>query len=197
MKKRILFVDCCIRRELSRTKQLADAAMEVLLAREDAEVTTITLMDEQLNFFSEGFFFQRERLLGEKDLSHPRFRYAHQFQAADAILIAAPFWDLAFPALLKVYIENVSVEGITFGCDERGCFGTCKAEKLLFLTSRGGSYEGHEDEMGARYLDALCRFFGIPQFECVAADGLDLGITPPETILSAAKEKAKAAAKTL
>jgi FMN-dependent NADH-azoreductase len=29
--------------------------------------------------------------------------------------------------------------------------------------------------MGARYLEALCKFWGIPRFDVVAADGLDLG----------------------
>ena len=195
--KNVLFVDCCIRRELSRTKVLADAALAVLEAREDVSVTKLCLMDEPLQYFSEGFFAQRERLLAAGAREHPRFRYAHQFAAADAIVIAAPFWDLAFPALLKVYIENVSVEGITFGCNESGCFGTCRAERMLFLTTRGGSYDGAPDEMGARYLAALCGFFGIPQFDCVAADGLDLGTRPPEEILAEAKAKAAALAETL
>ena len=92
--------------------------------------------------FSEGFFEQRQRLLEEGDLSHPRFRYAHEFAAADRIVLAAPFWDLSFPALVKIYIENVSVDGITFGCNESGCFGTCRAEKLMYITTRGGSYTG-------------------------------------------------------
>ena len=61
--KNILFVDCCIRRELSRTKVLADAALAVLEAREDVSVTRLCLMDEPLQYFSEGFFAQRERLL--------------------------------------------------------------------------------------------------------------------------------------
>lgn len=42
------------------------------------------------------------------------FKYAHEFANADLIVIAAPFWDLSIPALLKVYIENIAVDGITF-----------------------------------------------------------------------------------
>lgn len=96
-----------------------------------------------------------------------------------------------------MYIENVSVEGITFGCNASGCFGICRAERMLFLTTRGGSYDGAPDEMGARYLEALCGFFGIPRFDCVAADGLDLGLRPVEEILAEAKAKAAALAATL
>ena len=173
------------------------AALAVLGTRDDIAVTELCLMDEPFQYFSEGFFAQRERLLAAKELDHPRFRYAHQFAEADAIVIAAPFWDLAFPALLKVYIENVSVEGITFGCNASGCFGICRAERMLFLTTRGGSYDGAPDEMGARYLEALCGFFGIPRFDCVAADGLDLGLRPVEEILAEAKAKAAALAAAL
>ena len=190
MKRNVLFIDCCIRRELSRTRALADAMLGALRKREDLAITELCLMDEPLTYFSEGFFAQRERLLAQGEREHPRFRYAHQFASADAIVIAATVWDLAFPALLKVYIENVSVEGITFGCNENGCYGTCRAERMAFLTTRGGAYEGAPDEMGARYLAALCRFFGIPRFDCIAADALDLGTRPPEEILAEAKEKA-------
>ncbi len=195
--KNVLFIDCCIRRELSRTKELADAMLFALARREDLSVTPLCLMDEPLNYFSEGFFAQRERLLAAGEREHPRFRYAHQFAAADAIVIAAPLWDLAFPALLKVYIENVNVEGITFGCNESGCYGVCRAQRMVFLTTRGGAYDGAPDEMGARYLAALCGFFGIPRFDCIAADGLDLGTRPPEEILAEAKAKAVALAETL
>lgn len=195
--KNVLFIDCCIRRELSRTKELADAMLFALARREDLSISPLCLMDEPLNYFSEGFFAQRERLLAAGEREHPRFRYAHQFAAADAIVIAAPLWDLAFPALLKVYIENVNVEGITFGCNESGCYGVCRAQRMVFLTTRGGAYDGAPDEMGARYLAALCGFFGIPRFDCIAADGLDLGTRPPEEILAEAKAKAVALAETL
>lgn len=80
---------------------------------------------------------------------------------ADAIVLAAPLWDLSFPALLKVYIENVSVEGITFGCGAAGCYGICRAQRMAFLTTRGSVYEGSHLEMGSRYLQAMAEFFGI------------------------------------
>ena len=73
---------------------------------------------------------------GRRKSGAPRFRYAWQFARADAIVLAALLWDLSFPALLKVYIEQVSVEGITFGCGEAGCYGICHASRMVFLTTR-------------------------------------------------------------
>jgi len=187
---KVLYIDCCIRREQSRTRILAEAFLAALQAKETYQVERLCLMDEPLKALSEGFFAQRESLLAENKRLHPRFRYAHQFSQADRVVVAAPFWDLGFPALLKLYIENISVEGITFGVDEHGTHGLCKAERLLFLTTRGGSYNNSPLEMGARYLEALCVFFGIPRFDVVAADGLDLGLEEVKTILDRAIEEA-------
>ena len=192
-----LYIDCCIRGEQSRTKQLAEAFLAVYGAREDVALTRLTLMDEPLIPFSNGFFWQREGLLECGELDHPRFRYAHQFQQAQRIIIAAPFWDLSFPALLKVYIENLCVQGITFDCNEQnGCFGVCNATKMLFLTTRGGALEGSEQDNGTKYLSDMAKFFGIPSFAHIAADALDAGLEPVETILGRAIRQATALAET-
>ena len=183
---KVLYIDCCIRREQSRTRILAEAFLAALQTSGDYQVERICLMDEPLMALSEGFYAQRESLLAEHSLLHPRFRYAHQFSQADRVVVAAPFWDLGFPALLKLYIENICLDGITFGVDERGTHGLCKAERLSFLTTRGGDYRNSKLEMGARYLQALCEFWGIPRFDVVAADGLDLGREEVKTILDRA-----------
>ena len=194
---KVLYIDCCIRGEQSRTKQLAEAFLCALSCREGISIERLTLMDEPLVPFQNGFFWQRERLLEAGELDHPRFRYAHQFQQADRIVIAAPFWDLSFPALLKVYIENLCVQGITFDCDEaNGTFGVCRAEKMLFLTTRGGALEGSPRDNGTKYLRDMAKFFGIPEFSYLAADGLDLGREPVEEILTRAVVRAQAAAET-
>ena len=192
----VLYIDCCIRGEQSRTRKLAEAFLAELKKRDDVSIERLTLMDEPIIPFSNGFFWQRERLLEQGELNHPRFRYAHRFQRADRVVIAAPFWDLSFPALLKVYIENLCVQGITFDCNEaNGCFGVCKAEKMLFLTTRGGAMEGSAMDNGTKYLGDMAKFFGIASFEVIAADALDMGLEPVEMILGRAIARAKETAK--
>ena len=195
MMKKVLFVDCCIRREHSRSKQLADFFIGELQKTGEYEIETLCLMDENLSYFSEGFFLQREALLAEGKLDHPRFRYAHQFKNADKIVIAAPFWDLSFPALLKVYIENLCVDSITFHTDEHGLHGLCKADHMVFLTARGAFYEDSPLEQGSRYLEQMAGFFGIEKYDCVAAEGLDIGAWPVEELMDKAKVKATEVAK--
>ena len=193
--KNVLFVDCCIRRGDSQTKRLADAFLAAL--PENCAVTRLDLMAEGLSYFKDSYFDQREALLAAGERNHPRFRYAHQFAEADEIIIAAPFWDLSFPALLKVYIEQVSVDGITFGSTPDGLCGLCKARHLVYLTTRGGFYTGDAMEMGSRYLDALHDFFGIGQYACVAADGMNVAGFDSARSLAEACESARTLARTL
>ena len=76
----------------------------------------------------------------------------------------------------NMVIKRVSMRDITFGYEESGLVGRCRAEKLLLVTTRGGDYSLPETEwmeMGARQLKALRAMFGIPKFELLCAEGLD------------------------
>lgn len=189
MKKQVLYIDCCIRGAESRTARLASAFLAALPA--EHEVTRLDLTAEGLQPFSGAFFQQREQLLQAGALDHPRFRYAHQLAQADIVVMAAPFWDLSFPALLKVYIENVSVEGITFRTTAQGLKGLCRGTDLVFLTTRGGIYApGDPLEQGMPYLEGIQKFFGFDRFTGIAADGLDIQGYDGEGSLAAACQKA-------
>lgn len=194
--EKVLFVNCCIRRDASRTKKLVDLFLDEIKKKGDYEIEELCLMNEALINMTEGYFQQRDVFLANKDFSHPRFHYAHAFAQADKIVIAAPFWDLSFPALLKTYIENLCVEGITFGCNEQGCVGTCKANHMVYVTTRGGFYQDSPMEMGSRYMEAMSQFFGIEKYDCIFAEGLDMGLRPVEVIIEEAAAKGKEVAAT-
>lgn len=193
--KKVLFVDCCLRGGESRTYALAQAFLQAL--PQAYQITHLKLEEENLACLSGAYFQARQALLTERNFDHPRFRYAHQFQQADLVVIAAPFWDLSFPALLKIYIEQISVDGITFGATEDGLKGLCKAKDLVFLTTRGGFYTDDPMEMGSRYLDALHIFFGIDNYHCIGADGMDVVGFDGAGSLEQAKQRAKALAAAL
>ncbi len=171
--KQLLYVDCCIRGEQSRTRKLAEAFLAAL--PQEWQVTRLDLMREGLQPLMPDTLAQRDETAARGELDAPRFRYAHQIAAADAVVMAAPFWDLSFPALLKIYIENVSVDGITFKSTAEGLKGLCRGTELVFLTTRGGIYgEGNDWEQGVPYLAAIQKFFGFDRFHAIAADGLDV-----------------------
>ncbi|MBU5625969.1 NAD(P)H-dependent oxidoreductase [Oscillibacter sp. MSJ-2] len=194
--KQALFVDCCVREEQSRTRKMADAFFAAL--PDTYEVTRLDLMHEGLGPLVGEYFWERERLIRSGELSHDRFRYARQLAQANLVVFAAPFWDLGFPALLKIYIEQVCVDGITFGYDAQGLHGLCRAEHCVFLTTRGGCYDAQPElEQGSRYLDALHTFFGFGGYTCVAADGLDIEGADASAVLERACRQAKELAMTL
>lgn len=170
----ILFVNCCISQSGgSRTKMLCDAFI-CAYQKEHPEdmVDELTLENEELSWMTAETLNQRDALIADKQYTAPIFRYAWQLAQADKIIVGAPYWDLSFPALLKVYIENVSVNGIAFHYTEQGPEGLCRAKKLLYLTTAGGFLNGADS--GIAYMNDVCNMFGIGAFDSIAAEGLDI-----------------------
>ena len=191
--KKALFIDCCLRKG-SNTKKLAEEFFKEL---KDYEVETLVLENENLKPLVGEFFESRQELLEKDDRTHPRFRYAYQIKDADLVVIAAPFWDLSFPALLKIYIENISVDGITFGSTEDGLVGLCKANNLIYLTTRGGFYKDDPMEQAIPHLNALSKFFGFKNFKYIAADGMNVQGFDSKKSLEDAMAQARDLAKSL
>ena len=184
--KKLLYIDCCIRKDKSRTKILGDYFLENI--KNDYEIDYLSLMDLDLTYLNTKSLEERDDLIRAKKFNHPRFKYAHQLEEADKIVISSPFYDLSIPALLKVYIENCTVDGITFKSTATGLLGLCKADHMLYITTRGGIMEGSPLEMATTYLDGICKFLGIDRFSYVAADGLDMPVDR-DKILDDAKKR--------
>ena len=117
------------------------------------------------------------------------FALARQFAAADAIVIAAPFWDLSFPAALKAYLEQINVVGVTFRYTPEGVpEGLCRARKLYYVTTVGGDF--FPEAFGFGYVEALAKnFYGIPEVHLIKATGLDIWGANVEEILRACEEE--------
>ena len=93
--EKILFINACVRKN-SRTLELTRCILDKL----SGEICEINLEQENLKPLDGNVLEKRERLVSENDFSDEMFRYAKKFADADTIVIAAPYWDLAFPALL-------------------------------------------------------------------------------------------------
>ena len=181
----ILFVNACVRKE-SRTKILADRLLAKLKEETEsnpendikntAENVIEELRLEEMSFpaADEAFLQKRDALLAAGKFEEPLFAPARQFASADTIVIAAPYWDLSFPAALKQYIEQVNVVGITFEYTPEGFpRGLCRAKKLYYVMTAGGTYV--PEEFGYGYVKALAQnFYGIQDVELIKAVGLDI-----------------------
>lgn len=164
----VLYINCCVRED-SRTDKIARA----FLTKFGGEYTELYLPDENLKPLSHELLEKRTQLIEKRDYSDPIFQYAKQFATADKIVISAPYWDLSFPAILKLYIENIYVTGLVseYGADGRP-HGLCKAKELIYVTTAGGPYVpdysyGYIKDLSENYL-------GIEKTTLIKADMLDV-----------------------
>ncbi len=180
----VLFINACVRKG-SRTKELADH----LLAKLNEPYEEIYLNSISFPVVDEEFLIRRDRLIADGDFSDPVFDLAKQFAEADDIIIAAPFWDLSFPAAVKQYFEQITVRGITFNYTPEGIpAGLCKAGCLTYVTTAGGDF--FPEEYGAGYVKALARsFYGIPDFRLIKATGLDVIGADVDSIIDSVKNE--------
>ena len=137
--EQVLFVNACVRGEKSRTLKLARHFLEVYQAgHPDHVITECNLCQERLQPQYPEILAERDALWSAGKLDHPMFEPARRFAAAEHIVIAAPFWDLNYPALLKIYLERISVANLTFGYNDKGeMIGLCQAKDMIFITTRG------------------------------------------------------------
>ena len=182
MNKPILYVNAGVREE-SRTRRLA----EELLTRLDGPCEEIRLGDVVFPAVDEDYLHLRDRLVSEGDFQNPMFDLARQFAEAETVVMAAPYWDLSFPAALKQYLEQINVVGITFRYSEEGVpVGLCKADRLFYVTTAGGYYV--PEEFGFGYVKALAQnYYGIQDVRLIQAVGLDIAGADVEAIMGAAE----------
>lgn len=175
---KILLINACVRPG-SRTRQLTQALLEKL----EGTVEEVRLNDIGLTALDFQGIEKREQAEQNQDFSDPIFDLAKQFAAADRIVVAAPYWDLMFPGVLKLYLENITVAGVTFRYASNGRpESLCRAKVLDYVTTSGG-YIGQND-FGFSYISALARdFFGIQRIRRYTAEGLDIFGADPDDIL--------------
>lgn len=180
----MLFVNSCVNLRTSRTYRIAEELVrqlggdvdEIVLEREDL----VPLDSERVN--------RRTALAGEGDFSDPMFDNAHRFADADTVVIAAPYWDFEFPAMLKIYLESVNVVGLTYRYGPDGVpTGMCRASRMYYVTTAGGYLNGVN--LGAEVLRSMCAMFGIPEFRCISAEGLDIWGNDADAIVEEAISK--------
>ena len=178
-----LYINCCVRKE-SRTDRLARAVLRKL----GGDFTELNLYEENLKPLDIETLDKRTALIEQGDYSDKLFDYAKQFASADTMVIAAPYWDLSFPASLKTYFENIYVTGIVSEYDENGTpRGLCKATELYYVTTAGGPYD---PTYSYGYVESLAKnFFGIPTTHLVKAEMLDIVSNDAEEILKSEIEK--------
>ena len=168
--KKILFVNACIR-ENSRTEELSRRYLEKM--KDEYQVEEVKVAELDIKPFDAVALKQRDSDTAQGKLDPEKYHLAHQFAAADAIVIAAPYWDCLFPSILRVYLEQICVGGITFAYEENGSLvKMCHADKMTYITTCGGFLpDCPAIESLIRELGVL---FSIDDVRFYAAEGLDI-----------------------
>ena len=164
----ILYINACVRAD-SRTDRIARALLNQL----GGDYEELCLSDLDIHPLDNNTLNRRTQLIESGLYDDPLFDYAKQFASADTIVIAAPFWDLSFPAILKTYLENIYVIGVVseYGADGLPR-GLCKADKLYYVTTAGGPYTPDFSYDYLRELATGC--FGVKETELIKAEMLDV-----------------------
>ena len=164
----ILYIDACIREELSRTRKIALPLIDKL--KEKHNVETLNLNDLNLKIVDKELISKRNN----KEIDEEVLSWAKKVATADKIVIAAPFWDMSFPAALKNFFELCSIFEVTFSSTDKQCYGLCKADTLLYITTRGMDiHTGDKLEAATPYLKALMWLWGIETLQVVEATNMD------------------------
>ena len=170
----VLFVNACLRGEQSRTLTLCREYLEGVDDVEEVNLAELKLAAYRAQLEKDGQF------------DDPMFDLGRQFAEADEIVIGAPYWDLSFPAALKIYIEHAAVMGMTFHYTEEGrCEGLCRAKHLTYITTGGGEVSAMN--YGYEYLCGIAGMFGIPETRFAAAENLDVVGADIEANMNAAR----------
>lgn len=181
----ILYVDSSLYED-SRTKGLAEYMLSKL--GNEHNVKKIKLTEENIPPLDIETLIRRTNLADEMNFDDPVFYYAKDYTNADMILIAAPFWDLSFPAVLKLYIEAINIPNLVFKYDEEGnAIGLCQADRIVYITTAGGKID---NEYGYEYIKTLAKkYHGIKHCDKIQAENLDIINAKVEEELAKARKK--------
>lgn len=179
--KKLLFINCCMRGE-SRTEKLCRRYLFKVGDR--YEIEEVRLLELRLEPFDELMLQRRTEDIQNGTLDKEEYSLAREFAKADAIVIAAPYWDASFPSRLKVYLEHICVNEITFAYGHGGKpVKLCRADSLVYITTAGGYIR--EQCSVQVFLEELCALFCIENMRFYCAEGLDIY---PEKVDAALEE---------
>ena len=166
--QKLVFIDACVRQSDSRTLRIAEPIVSALSKR--YKVTRYDLPDMDIVPLNPGLFEER----GVGEIPGWAMEAAQYIAAADRIVIAAPFWDMSFPAVLKCFFEQTSLFDVTFTGTGKTCQGLCKAPKVLYITTRGMDISTCDPrEQATPYLKALGSLWNLGELTTIAAQNMD------------------------
>ena len=189
---KVLYIKANIKPEgVSRTFQVSDYFIEEYKKQHpEDEVVVLDLYKEKIDFLRPEDLEAMADVNDETKKNTTILKYAYQFAEADKYVFAAPMWNLGAPAIMKAYIDYITITGITFHYTAEGPKGLLLNKKAVHIVSRGGEYGNAPYEMGDRYLRTILNFLGVSNIETIAIENVDVNGVDVDAKVKAGKERA-------
>lgn len=192
----VLFVNACVRGADSRTLLLARVFLDALKKEiPDLYIAEQNLSAMGLSPIDANTLAKRENLCDAHAWHDTFLAPALDFQQADVVIIAAPYWDMSFPSMLKIWVEHMYVRNLTFRYINDQSVGLCRGREAVFLTTAGSPIGLHD--WGTGYIRDVMQVLGIPGFTDIKAEALDLAGRDVQAIMDAACREAALQARAL
>ena len=166
--KKLVVINACVRQADSRTLRIAEPIIEALGKR--YSINRYDLPEMDIVPLTPGLYAER----AEGVVPEWAKEAAQAIADADRILIAAPFWDMSFPAVLKCFFEQTSLFDITFTDNGKSCVGLCQSPKVLYITTRGMDIQtGGPLEQATPYIKAIGTLWNLGELTTISACNMD------------------------
>lgn len=98
---------------------------------------------------------------------------AEQFKSFDKCVIAAPVWNHSFPAMLKIYLDNIVYRHVTFGYQDEKVVGFCKDMNVMYISTSGQPYGANRAYLNHHLaqVQAVMSLVGINQVDSISLWG--------------------------
>ena len=167
--QKLVVINACVREADSRTLRIAESVVTELSRRYGIIRFDLPSM-EGIVPLTPALYAERTRA----DIPAWALEAARAIAETDRLLIAAPFWDMSFPAILKCFFEQTSLFDATFTDNGKTCTGLCKSPKVLYITTRGMDIPtGDPREQATPYLKALGSLWNLGEITTLSAQNMD------------------------
>lgn len=190
--KKILYISVNSKPEsLSSSKTVAREFINRFLEKnKDFELEEVDLYKDHIPRLEYQYFENRNCIIKEEDAKKlddkdrreiDKIRkLCDQFVEASVYVIAAPMWNLSFPAPLKEYIDCIIQDGktITFKNDKPEGILNDIDRSVVYIQSSGGNIPWALKPLmdkGVNYIQSIMKFIGIKKFDELLVD--DTGTT--------------------
>ncbi len=191
---KILQINGSARSEGAHSTTIANRISERLLQEHPAaQLEVLDLSVNPVRVFDEAaiqalFTPAEARTAQQQERAAHSMALVARLQQADVLVLGVPMYNFGISSQLKDWIDNVSLNQVTFRYTANGPEGLLKNKRALVGFARGGLYRGTEADTQPPYFRAWLKFVGIEDVQFVYAEGLNMGEEASQAGFAAAEQ---------